>query len=98
MDVDRGSGTSSTQGPTGGHDDHAAGQEEEGAGQLYVDVVGTVLENFTPGACEAWSWEQTRGWVTSTPVHATFREIDGPMVGSSFRKQIAKLPEARVPM
>lgn len=98
MDVDRGSGTSSTQGPTGGHDDHAAGQEEEGAGQLYVDVVGMVPENFTPGAREAWDREQARGWVTTTSAHASFRAIDGPMVGNSFRKQMAKLPEARVPM
>lgn len=98
MNVNRGSGASATQGPACGHDNHAAGQEDQGAGQLYVDVVGTVPENYTPGAREALGREQARGWVTSTPVHATFRAIDGSMAGNSFRKQMAKLPEARVPM
>lgn len=61
-------------------------------------MVGKIPESYTPGAREAWGPGQARGWVTSNPVHATFRAIDGPMVGNPFRKQMAKLPEARVPM
>lgn len=70
----------------------------KGRARLYVDVFGTVPETCTPETREAWDREQARGWVTSTPMHATFRPIDGPMVESFFRSQMAMSPEMRVPM
>lgn len=74
-----------------------AGQEESGVGQLYVDAVGTVPDNNAAEAREAWQREEARGWVPSSAAHVTLRAIDGPTVGNSWRKQMAKMPEARVP-
>lgn len=96
--MDQRSGAAAAQGPASGQDARDADQEEKGAGQLYVDVVGMVPENYSSDAREAWTRELARGWVTSTSMHATFRAIVGPLTGNSFRKQMAKLPEARIPM
>lgn len=96
-DIDRGSGLSAAQGPARSHDNYAAGLEEQSAGQMCDDEVCAVPQNNTAGARKAWDREQARDWVTLTPAFVTFRAIDGLMVGSSFRKQMTKLPEARFP-
>lgn len=72
--------------------------EEAGAGQAYRVAIGNVQENFGPETVLAWRREEARGWVTSTRAHRVLRAMDASTAGNSFRKQMATMPEALVPM
>lgn len=72
--------------------------EEAGAGQAYRVAIGNVLKNFSPETVLAWRREEARGWVTSNRAHRVLRAMDASTPGNSFRKQMATMPEALVPM
>lgn len=73
-------------------------REETGAGQLYAAVVGVVPEDFGTETVTAWRREEARGWVTGTRAHGILRAVDGSRPGNSIRKQMAVIPEARIPV
>lgn len=74
----------------------AAGHEERYAGGLYPDVVASLSENCASEARDASHREQDRGWVPCSSAHASFRDTDGTLEGSCFRRPCS-LMAARAP-
>lgn len=90
MDTDDGVGTqSAVPGPA---------IEELGAGHQYASMIRPVPDVLSPEAEAVWGRECARSWIQESPANRILTAVEGCCHGNSFRKQMAAMPEAQVPL